>query len=86
MRPGPVTLSTPREWNSQDFQRRVNRLRQTDNWINWFYLLREYLFLFGVAGCVLAFHHSREAWGLAWAWNVPVTALAVVRSGWASTG
>jgi fatty acid desaturase len=76
-----MSSSAPREWNSPDFQRRVNSLRQLDNWTNWFYLLREYLFLFGVAVCVLAFHHNREAWGLAWAWNVPVTALAVVLIG-----
>jgi fatty acid desaturase len=76
-----MNSSSPREWNSPEFQRRINNLRQTDNWTNWFYLLREYLFLFGVAGCVLAFYHYRPAWGLAWAWNVPVTLLAVVLIG-----
>ena len=30
--------------------RRVNRLRQTDNWTNWYYLAREYLFLILVIG------------------------------------
>jgi fatty acid desaturase len=76
-----MNISTPRGWNTPDFQRRINRLRQTDNWTNWFYLLREYLFLFGVAGCALAFYHCRPAWGLAWAWDVPVAILAVVLMG-----
>jgi fatty acid desaturase len=62
-------------------QRRVNALRHTDNLTNWFYLARECLLLGLVVGLAIVFYHSREAWGLAWLWNVPVTLLAVVLVG-----
>src|SRR2546421_7956164 len=61
--------------------RRVNALRRLDNWTNWYYLFREYCFLAGVAALTIAFHQCRADWGLAWAWNVPVTLLAIVLIG-----
>jgi fatty acid desaturase len=67
--------------NSPDLIRRVNALRQTDNWTNWFYMLREYLFLASVVGVAILFYMQREAWGLSWLWNIPVTLLAVTLIG-----
>jgi fatty acid desaturase len=67
--------------NSPEFQRRVNALRTTDNFTNWFYLAREYLFLGLTVGLTIGFYQQRATWGLAWAWNVPVTALAVALVG-----
>src|SRR2546423_416623 len=61
--------------------RRVNALRRLDNRTNWFYLFREYCFLAGVAALTIAFYQLRADWGLAWAWNVPVTLLAIVLIG-----
>src|SRR4051794_16843779 len=70
-----------RRLNDHDLIRRVNALRRTDNWTNWFYLAREYLFLGAVVGLTIAFYQGREGWGLSWLWNVPVTLLAVVLVG-----
>jgi fatty acid desaturase len=67
--------------NSPDVLRRVNALRQTDNWTNWLYLVREYLFLGGVAGLAIVFYFFRADWGLHWLWNVPVTVVAVILIG-----
>ena len=72
-----ATVIEQRQLNSPDVSRRVNALRRTDNVTNWFYLAREYLFFAAVLGATIAFYEGRAAWGLAWAWNVPVTLLAV---------
>ena len=45
---------------------------------NWFYLIREYLVVGSVVGLTITFYIERESWGLAWAWNVPLTLLAIV--------
>jgi fatty acid desaturase len=67
--------------SSTEFQRRVNRLRTLDNTTNWLYLIREYFFLGSVAALTIVFYQYRADWGLAWAWNVPVTLLAMVLMG-----
>jgi len=58
-------------------QRRINALRATDNVTNWVYLAREYLCLGLAIGLAIAFIHYREAWGLSWLWNIPVSLLAI---------
>lgn len=72
-----LASSAVQELNSAAMQRRVNALRATDNVTNWFYLVREYLFLGLTIGLTVAFYQNREPWGLAWLWNVPLTFLAV---------
>jgi fatty acid desaturase len=67
--------------NSPELLRRVNALRRTDNWTNWFYLLREYLYLGGVVALAITFYLCREGWGLHWLWNVPVSLLAITLIG-----
>src|SRR3954469_15362767 len=71
--PAPGTRSL----NSPEIQCHVHRLRAVDNRTNWYYLVREYLVLGLVLGLTIAFYQYRAAWGLGWAWNVPVTLLAV---------
>src|ERR1700722_11063760 len=66
---------------SRDFLRRVNALRRLDNVTNWFYLAREYCFLGGIAALTIAFYHYRGDWEFAWAWNLPVTLLAIALMG-----
>src|SRR5262249_116964 len=73
--------SAVQELNSPKLQRRVNALRTTDNVTNWLYLAREYLFLGLTIGLAVAFYNGREDWGLSWAWNVPVTLVAIVLVG-----
>ena len=56
-------------------------LRSLDNVTNAAFLAREYLCLAAVAGGAIAFCESRGAWGLAWAWDVPIVMLAAVLIG-----
>jgi fatty acid desaturase len=77
-----VTLSgPPPKLNDRDFLRRVNALRTLDNFSNWLYIAREYLFLGSVIGLTIAFYHYRPLWDLAWAWNIPVTLLSIILIG-----
>jgi fatty acid desaturase len=59
-------------------QRRIMRLRQADNVTNLFYLAREYACLIVAIGTTVTFAESRAAWELAWFWNIPVFAAAIV--------
>src|SRR5438093_2122230 len=74
-----MTLTEPatKRLNDPDLIRRVNALRKIDNFTNWFYLIREYLFLGAVVGLTIAFYQLRGGWGLHWLWDVPVTLLAI---------
>jgi fatty acid desaturase len=62
--------------NDPKLQRGVNQLRPLDNFTNWFYLVREYVFLAATLTATVAFYQNRAAWGLAWGWNIPVMLLA----------
>lgn len=63
--------------DSAGLQRRVNDLRHIDNRTNWYYLLREYVFLGLIVGLTLAFYHYRAGLGLSLIWCIPVTFVAV---------
>src|SRR5262249_23853684 len=76
-----LASAAARELNNPELQRRINALRTIDNVTNWVYLVREWLFLGLVIGLTIAFYEWREAWGLAWAWNVPGTLVAAVLVG-----
>src|SRR5215831_7797613 len=56
------------ELKDPDLLRRVNELRRTDNYTNWFYLAREYLFLAAVVGSVIAFYYWLDATGHSLFW------------------
>ncbi|HEY7154297.1 MAG TPA: fatty acid desaturase [Gemmataceae bacterium] len=72
----------PREVMTPDeLLRRVNGLRRTDNFRNWFYLLREYLFLGLVAGLTIAFYYWLFVHKLSWLYAAPVSVLAVLLIG-----
>src|SRR5690242_21074057 len=59
----------------------LQRLRQTDNLTNWYYLLRTYVYLAVVIGTAVWFHLVRPGWGLGWWWEIPVALLAIVLVG-----
>ena len=62
-------------------QREIMDLRRVDNFTNLLYLAMEYGCLaLTVVGAVI-FAESRASWGIAWAWNVPVFATAIVLIG-----
>jgi fatty acid desaturase len=58
--------------------RQVNALRRTDNFTNWLYLAREYLFLATVIGLTIAFYYLLLATGFSLLWAIPVTLLAIL--------
>ncbi len=62
-------------------QAKIRRLRQVDNHTNLAYLAIEYLSLLAVIGGAVVFAEYRAAWGLAWAWNVPVFVTATILIG-----
>ena len=72
---GTKALSDP--WVKQLLQ----RLRQTDNWTNWFFLIRAWIYLALVASATIGFYYANAHWGGSWFWNVPVTALGVFLMG-----
>jgi fatty acid desaturase len=59
----------------------LQELRRTDNLVNWWYILRTYLYLAMVIGGAVWFFESREAWSLPWVLNVPVAILAIILVG-----
>src|SRR5437588_6792773 len=67
--------------NDAELKEHLQRLRQADNLTNWYYLIRSYLVLALVIGGAVYFFEYRTEWGLAWAWNVPVTFVAVILIG-----
>lgn len=67
--------------STRDLNSAINRFRTTDNHTNLVYLAREYLTLALVAGTAIAFAEQRTTWGLAWGWNVPVFAIAIILIG-----
>jgi fatty acid desaturase len=60
---------------------RINRLRRPDNRTNLAYLAFEYACLALVIGGAIGFAEGRASWGLPWAWDVPVFALAIALVG-----
>src|ERR1700689_1650919 len=73
-----LTIRARQELNSPEMQRKVNALRTINNWTNWFYLVRECLWPALTVALTIAFYQYHEEWGLAWAWTIPVTLIAVV--------
>ena len=60
------------------FKKRLQELRQTDNWRNWLYLLRTYALLAIVIGGAVWFYHLARAGEISNLWTVPVFLGAIV--------
>ena len=61
--------------NSREWQHRINALRVTDNWTNWFYIAREYAFLAVVIGPALMVFHAYATGHLGLEWLAPTVVL-----------
>lgn len=75
-----VTLestSSAHELNDPELIRRVSLLRQSDNFTNWYYLAREYLFLIAVIGGTIAFYYFLLGYEISILWSIPVTLVAI---------
>ena len=70
-----------RTLNSRELNALIHPLRYLDNYTNLLYLAFDYLTLGTVVGATITFCELRGQWGLAWAWNVPVVAVAVLLVG-----
>jgi fatty acid desaturase len=68
-------------FESPDLQHEIRKLREVDNLTNLFYVAMEYSCLIAVLGSAIAFAQFRATWGLAWSWNLPVFAIAIVLIG-----
>ncbi len=68
-------------FESPALQREIKTLRDVDNFTNLFYLAMEYFCLIMVIGSTVAFAQFPVRWGLAWSWNIPVVAMAIVLIG-----
>ena len=66
---------------SPALQREIRKLRQVDNLTNLFYVALKYGCLIVVIGGAVAFAQFRATWGLAWSWNMPIFAIAIVLIG-----
>src|SRR5687767_8342977 len=73
-----MVQTAPTELNDPDFLRRVNVLRQTDNWTNWLYLLRAYLFLAVVIGLTVAWCEHLWFAGESLLWAAPVVLVCII--------
>jgi len=72
------TMTPTLSFADDAFKARLQELRQTDNFSNIYYIARAHLYLAGVVAATLVFFECREAWGISWWWNLPVSLLAVI--------
>jgi fatty acid desaturase len=78
-----VGLADTKERTLQDaaLKEKLQELRRTDNWTNWYYLARTYLYLALVIGAAVWFDLHRQSAGWSVGWDVPVFLLAIVLVG-----
>jgi fatty acid desaturase len=80
----PKTESIPkktRSLNDPQLKEKLQRLRQTDNCTNWYYLARTYFLIAAVIAGAVWFYHFQVSAGLSFWWNIPVAFLATVTMG-----
>src|SRR5207248_2594650 len=63
------------------FKAELQRLRQTDNVTNWYYILRTYLYLAVVIGGAVAAFEAIRLDRLIWWWGIPVALFVIVLVG-----
>lgn len=67
--------------NDARLKEHLQRLRQTDNWTNWYYLARTLLFLTLVIGGCVGFDLYREQMGWSWIWSALLFLPAIMMIG-----
>jgi hypothetical protein len=77
----PVASPLAASLSGPEFKKRLQELRQTDNYRNWYYLIRTYAMLVAVIGGAVWFYHQTRAGHLSLLWNVPVFFAAIVITG-----
>lgn len=74
----PTEPSLVESLSDPAFKQRLQELRQTDNWRNWYYLARTYACLLLVVGGAVSLYHFTRDGAASVLWNVPVFAAAIV--------
>lgn len=72
-----AVLVPDRVLNDSALKQKLQEVRLTDNWANWYYLFRSYLILAVTIGGAVYFAYHFGDWGLHWAWNIPVFLVAI---------
>jgi fatty acid desaturase len=75
------TAPMDKSLSDPELKEHLQQLRQTDNWTNWYYLARVYLYFALVLGAAIWFDLFRAAAGWSIAWDVPVFLVAIVLIG-----
>src|SRR5688572_25661120 len=70
--PQTKALSDPK------FKKKLQELRQTDNYRNWYYLLRTYALIAATIGGAIWFYQFTRAGQFSLLWNVPIFAVAIL--------
>ena len=78
-----ATLAPPQTKALSDpkFKKRLQELRQTDNYRNWYYLARTYALTAAVLGGAIWFYQLTRTGQLSLLWNIPVFAVAILLVG-----
>lgn len=76
-----LSAVTGKSLQDPDLKLKLHELRKLDNWTNWIYILRTYLFLCLVIAGAVWFFEYQQAEELSFWWNVPVALVATVLIG-----
>jgi fatty acid desaturase len=78
-----VGISAPKQKSLKDAELKetLQQLRQTDNWTNWYYIVRTYVYFALVLGGAVWFDLYCRREGISWLWEVPVAVLAIILVG-----
>jgi fatty acid desaturase len=76
-----ATLISERTLSDPELKAKLQELRRTDNVVNWWYILRTYLyFAIVIGGAVAGFEYLRLN-DLSWLWGIPIALAAIVLVG-----
>ena len=73
-----TSAAQSRMLNDGALKQELQRLRQTDNVTNWWYLAKVYLIIAAAVGGAVAFNQWQMASGISFWWNLPVAYAALV--------
>ncbi len=76
-----ATPTTDRTLSDPELKAKLQELRRTDNLVNWWYILRTYLFFaIVIGGAVAGFEYLRLN-DITWLWGIPIALAAIVLVG-----
>lgn len=76
-----VNTKTSKTLSDPKLKSIIQELRQTDNFTNWWYIFRTYLYLFCVIGGTIWYFEHHADMGFHWATTIPVAIVAIILVG-----